>query len=195
MSSLGKIVLLGLEYEKYYVHYTEQDAYTIESIAAELDSTKHWIKCFQIVEILEVIENISEDEIDNYTIQYMQKYGIANVRSNEYLYTDRNSLDKIHYKSVLEQVVGPTWRKIYSDIQYENFHGLADPQNDTQSVDEKYRNGPFLTRAVDEKYRNGPFLCVDYYNKTKRCECCLRKDMHMENCCYRYIRKLPADSE
>jgi hypothetical protein len=158
MASLGKIVVLGLEYDKYYVHYTEQEIFTIESIAAELDNTKHWIRCFPAVEIVEVVENISIDKTEQYTIQYMQKYGIANVRSKDYLYADRNSLDKTAYKSVLEKVVGPNWKKIYSDIEYENFYGPADDGEDT--------------RAVDPKYRNGPFLSVDYYNKTHRCDYC-----------------------
>jgi len=42
-----------------------------------------------------------------------------------------------------------------------------------------------------EKYENSPVMDVKYYNTVGRCDCCLKKDAHIEKCCYEYIRPLP----
>lgn len=174
MESIGKVVLIELEYGKYFVHFTQQLEITVESILPELDTI--WFRAFPIVKIGRIIENVSDSDIDTHTIQFMKEYGISNVRSDNYTCyrTDYYSLDPKVYRSILEKMLGEKEaRRIYSDMH-----------------DSKYNmkeNSPVMY----EKYENSPVMDVKYYNTVGRCECCLKKDEHIENCCYVYIRPLP----
>jgi len=175
MNSMGKIVLVRLEYGKYFVVYTEVETLTIESL--ELDYENIWFRAFIPVEITEMHEKIEKEALDTYTIQYMEKYGIGNVRSNEYL-SDNIRLDKDIYKSILKKMVGSEWSKLYSQIN-DMYHRMDDRMDD--------RKKP----SIDEKYKDHEFLDVDFYNKTRRCESCFCKENHAPKCIYIYIRPLP----
>jgi hypothetical protein len=169
MNSVGKIVLVGLEYGKYFVVYTEGHCLTLESL--ELDYENIWFRAFTPLEIIEIHEKIEKEALDTYTIQYMEKYGIGNVRSHEYL-SQTISLGKDIYISILKKMLGSEWSKIYSQI-----HNRMDSEKKMYSVDEKYKDHEFLD--------------VDFYNKTKRCESCFCKENHAPKCIYIHIRPLP----
>jgi len=176
MESVGKVVLLEHEYGKYFVHFTQQPEITLESILPELDTTNIWFCAFPLVKIGGIIENVSTTDIDMHTIQFMKEYGIPNVRS--YNYTcykpDSYSLDAKVYRSILEKMLGERHaRKVYSDM-------LDSKYNMNENSPEMY-----------EKYENSPVMDVKYYNTVGRCDCCLKKDAHIERCCYQYIRPLP----
>jgi hypothetical protein len=102
----------------------------------------------------------------------MKEYGISNVRSNNYACHRSYSLDEKVYRSILEKMLGERQaRRVYSD-------------NSKYNIKE---NSP----VMDVKYENSPVMDVKYYNTVGRCDCCLKKDAHIENCCYVYIRPLP----
>lgn len=43
-----------------------------------------WTTMYKPIGILQIINNCNDDDIDNYTILYMKKYGIDNVRGGSY---------------------------------------------------------------------------------------------------------------
>ena len=172
MESIGKVVLIDLEYGKYFVHFTQQLEVTVESILPELDTI--WVRAFPIVKIGRIIENVSATDIDTHTIQFMKEYGISNVRSDNYACHRSYSLDENVYRSILEKMLGEREaRRVYSAMCNSKYN-----MNETSQV-------------MDVKYENAPVMDVNYYNTVGRCDCCLKKDAHIENCCYVYIRPLP----
>ena len=169
MESIGKVVLLELEYGKYFVHFTQQFEITVESILPELDTTNIWFRAFPLVKIGRIIENVSDTEIDTHTIHVMKEHRISNVRSYNYAChrTDSYSLDEKVYRSILEKMLGEREaRMVYSDSDM--------PDNKDNNI-----------------YENAPVMDGKYYNTVGRCDCCLKKDAHIEKCCYEYIRPLP----
>ena len=177
MNSLGKIVVVRLEYNKYFISYTDIKEVTLESL--DLDLENIWFRAFCPIEIIDVFDSV--DSIDHYTIQYMEKYGISNVRSKEYL-SDSISLEKHIHKSILEKMLGPLGEKVYKDIENEYHFGANDSLWD--------HSRPAIS-SVNDKYKNKSFLDIDYYDTTGKCEVCFGKEAHREGCLYIHIRSLP----
>jgi hypothetical protein len=177
MTTPGTIVLVELEYSKYFVHYTTQTDITLDSILPEIDTSNKWLTAFPPIKIVETTEG---DDIDSHTIKYMEHYGINHVRNMNYinamLASERINLDKPLYKSVLEKIFGVNEaRKAYSQLS------------------DRYHEGD---KKVDDRYKKHGYIWFDaqYYNKTHRCDYCYRKDAHVENCFHGLIRKLPHEN-
>ena len=178
MTTPETIVLIELEYAKYFVHCTTQTDITLESILPEIDTSNRWLTAFSPIKIVEMIEG---SDIDTHTIRYMEHYGINHVRNMNYINENPEGIN-LHtpvYKWILERIFGVNEaRKAYSQLGY-RFHCRDDAEN-----------------KVDDRYKKHGYIWFDaeYYNKTHRCDYCHRKDAHVENCFHGLIRKLPHEN-
>ena len=72
------IYALQLEQQKYYIGKTNNPQFRLET---HFNSNgAEWTKKYKPVHIVEIIPNCDNYDEDKYTIKYMEKYGINNVR-------------------------------------------------------------------------------------------------------------------
>ncbi len=76
------IYILELENKKYYVGKTTNPNFRLEQHFA--GSGSQWTKKYKPLSILEIIPNCDNFDEDKYTIKYMEKYGINNVRGGSF---------------------------------------------------------------------------------------------------------------
>ena len=74
--------ILKLEYDKYYIGKSNNPLRRVE----EHNNSKgaSWTKKYKPIQIIDIIETNDPFDEDNYTIQYMEKYGIDNVRGGSF---------------------------------------------------------------------------------------------------------------
>ena len=77
------IYILQLEKEKYYIGKTNIPNFRIEKHFNSNGS--EWTKLYKPLKILELIPNCDNYDEDKYTIKYMDKYGINNVRGGSFV--------------------------------------------------------------------------------------------------------------
>lgn len=76
------IYALKLENNKYYIGKTNNPSFRIESHFNTEGSS--WTKKYKPIQVLELIPNCDNYDEDKYTIKYMEKYGITNVRGGSF---------------------------------------------------------------------------------------------------------------
>jgi cellular nucleic acid-binding protein len=72
------IYILKLEQNKYYVGKTTNPEIRIEEHFN--GSGSEWTKLYKPVNVVQIIENCDDEDEDKYTIKYMRKFGINQVR-------------------------------------------------------------------------------------------------------------------
>jgi hypothetical protein len=93
------IYVLQLEKNKYYVGKTKNPYFRLESHFISQGS--EWTKLYKPVKIIELIPNCDDYDEDKYTIIYMDKYGIDNVRGGSFTKIEldkstKNQLEKMN---------------------------------------------------------------------------------------------------
>jgi hypothetical protein len=76
------IYVLKLENNKYYVGKTNNPTFRVESHFNSDGSA--WTKKYKPINIEELIPNCDDYDEDKYTVKYMEKYGITNVRGGSF---------------------------------------------------------------------------------------------------------------
>lgn len=76
------IYLLQLEKNKYYVGKTTNPKLRLDKHFTSNGS--FWTKKYKPINILEIIPNCDDYDEDKFTIKYMEKYGINNVRGGSF---------------------------------------------------------------------------------------------------------------
>jgi hypothetical protein len=76
------IYVLLLEHNKYYIGKTNNPCFRLEKHFASEGS--FWTKKYKPISIIEIIPNCDNYDEDKYTIKYMEKYGINNVRGGSF---------------------------------------------------------------------------------------------------------------
>lgn len=76
------IYVLLLETNKYYIGKTENPTIRIDSQFNGNGS--YWTKKYKPIQIIEIIPNCDNYDEDKYTILYMEKHGIHNVRGGSF---------------------------------------------------------------------------------------------------------------
>ena len=89
------IYTLLLENGKYYIGKTKNPSFRIEEHFNSTGST--WTKLYKPVEVIEIKPDCDEYDEDKITLQYMNKYGVDNVRGGTFisLELDNNTLNTI----------------------------------------------------------------------------------------------------
>jgi len=77
------IYILRLEEEKYYVGKTNNPEFRLDSHFNANGS--EWTKLYKPINIVEIKNNCDDYDEDKYTIIYMNKYGINNVRGGSFV--------------------------------------------------------------------------------------------------------------
>ena len=76
------IYILQLEKGKYYVGKTKNPYFRFENHF--YSSGSEWTKLYKPIRILELIADCDDYDEDKYTLIYMDKYGIDNVRGGSF---------------------------------------------------------------------------------------------------------------
>ena len=76
------IYILQLDQGKYYVGKTNNPAFRLESHFTSNGSI--WTKKYKPISVLEIIPNCDDYDEDKYTIKYMEKFGVNNVRGGSF---------------------------------------------------------------------------------------------------------------
>jgi hypothetical protein len=76
------LYILQLEQQKYYIGKTTNTQFRLDMHFNSHGS--EWTKKYKPVQIVEIIPNCDDYDEDKYTIKYMEKYGINNVRGGSF---------------------------------------------------------------------------------------------------------------
>ena len=76
------IYILQLEQEKYYIGKTTNPTFRLQKHFTSSGSV--WTKKYKPISVLEIIPNCDDYDEDKYTIKFMEKYGINNVRGGSF---------------------------------------------------------------------------------------------------------------
>ena len=79
---MTKLYILELESNKYYVGKTNNVSFRLTSHFNNNGS--YWTKKYKPKRVIELIENCDKFDEDKYTLTYMEKYGINNVRGGSF---------------------------------------------------------------------------------------------------------------
>jgi hypothetical protein len=84
------IYVLQLEDYRFFVGKTKNPQFKLEEHFRL--SNYPWTQKFTPIKVIEIIPNCNDNDLDNYTLKYMQRYGIYCVRGGSYqkLYYDKN---------------------------------------------------------------------------------------------------------
>jgi len=149
------IYILQLKNNKYYIGKTTNPLFRLDTHFNKSGSS--WTKKHKPIKVLELIENCDDYDEDKYTLKYMEKYGINNVRGGSFCeikLTDDNR------KTITKMISGST-DKCY--ICGEKGHFASTCEYD----DEDYEVEQFIQMLEEEN----------------RCFRCHRKG-HYEKDCY-----------
>lgn len=95
------IYTLKLQKGKYYIGKTDNPKFRLDSHFNSYGST--WTQLYKPIKVLELISNCDNFDEDKYTIKYMAKYGINNVRGGSFVLTD---LDKSTIEHLTHMING-----------------------------------------------------------------------------------------
>ena len=101
------IYILLLEQDKYYIGKTNQPSVRLKNHFQSTGSS--WTKKYMPIDIITVIPNCDDYDEDKYTIQYMKKYGINNVRGGSFCEIKLSD----HNISTLKQMIRSVTDKCY----------------------------------------------------------------------------------
>ena len=93
------IYIIQLEQGKYYIGKTNNPQFRLESHFNSNGS--EWTKIYKPLRVIEVKPNCDDYDEDKITIQYMDKYGINNVRGGSFVSVklDKSTIDTLHKMS------------------------------------------------------------------------------------------------
>ena len=78
------IFILKLENESYFLGKTPNPNFKLENLHILYKRLPDFIVINKPIKIIEFIPDCTEQEVDKYTLKYMKKYGIRNVRGGTY---------------------------------------------------------------------------------------------------------------
>lgn len=99
---MTNIYILELENNKYYVGKTNNISFRINDHINNNGS--FWTKKYKPKKLLEVIENCDNFDEDKYTLKYMEKYGINNVRGGSFCQIKLSESNLITLNNILYSV-------------------------------------------------------------------------------------------
>ena len=76
------IYILQLDKDKYYIGKTNNPDFRLEQHRNSNGST--WTKKYKPISVIDILPNCDDYDEDKYTIKYMEKYGVNNVRGGSF---------------------------------------------------------------------------------------------------------------
>jgi len=151
------IYVLELENKKYYIGKTTNPDFRIEQHFNS--SGSQWTKKYKPIKILELKPNCDDYDEDKYTLKFMEKYGINNVRGGSFC---ELKLNKDNIQTIKKMIDGST-DKCY--ICGENGHFARDCYQDEDNILEEFENLLIDNDLCFRCYRKGHYAS-DCYAKT-----------------------------
>ena len=152
------VYILELENKKYYIGKTINPDFRIEQHFNSFGS--QWTKKYKPKKVLQIIRNCDNFDEDKYTLKYMEKYGINNVRGGTFC---ELKLNKDNLGTIKKMINGST-DKCY--ICGENGHFVKDCHQDDDNILEEFENLLIDNDLCFRCYRKGHYAS-DCYAKTK----------------------------
>ena len=192
------IYILELENKKYYVGKTINPDFRLEQHFNSYGA--QWTKKFKPKKVLEIIPNCDNFDEDKFTLKYMEKYGINNVRGGTFC---EIKLNKDIVSTITKMINGST-NKCYNcgnnshfvkDCTFninndkdEDKYNICDCitlilslfNNNISEHDNNHNDNEETNKLLDD---NGNLYCKRTNNKTKNiCYKCGRKGHNINDC-------------
>ncbi len=177
------IYILQLEKGKYYVGKTNNPTIRINNHFDFKGS--EWTKIYKPIKILDIIPNCDDYDEDKITKQYMDKYGINNVRGGSFVSIKL----KKSIIETLQQMNKGTNNKCFSCGKYGHFanncneNEYIESDNDTDDTDDiwecEYCDKEFFE---EEKWINHENNCIKKENNNYCFRC--GREGHYSSSCY-----------
>jgi len=139
------IYILRLEKGKYYVGKTNSPEFRIDKHFNSNGST--WTRLYKPIKVLELKPDCDDYDEDKITIQYMDKYGINNVRGGSFSSTD---LDK-STRDILKKMIYGSNNKCFNCGEYDHFAKDCD-ECEEESEEESEEDDDCICLFCDKEF-------------------------------------------
>jgi hypothetical protein len=152
------IYVLELVNKKYYIGRTLNPAFRLEQHFNSFGS--QWTQKYKPIKVLQIIQNCDNFDEDKYTLKYMEKYGINNVRGGPFC---ELKLNKDNLNTIRKMINGSS-DKCY--ICGENGHFAKDCYQDDDNILEEFENLLIDNNLCFRCYRKGHYASNCYAKTT-----------------------------
>lgn len=172
------IYVLQLEKKKYYIGKTDNLEKRIQQHYNSNGS--EWTKKYKFVKTLEILQNKDNEDEDKYTLKYMNKYGIDNVRGGSFCEIDLSE----ECKRVMEIIINDYGiDKFFLNI--EQFCKMYEKEltNEGKAIIEKMKNSLkdecYFCGESGHFYKDCPVKNINF--ECKKCENIIKKEYYSTN--------------
>lgn len=154
------IYTLELTNNKYYVGKTMNPGFRLDSHFNANGSV--WTTKYKPVKVLELIENCDDYDEDKYTLKYMEKYGIDNVRGGTFCETELTDENK----NTIGKMINGSTDKCYICGEKGHYAARCGNKPKYENIDMCFRCG--------RKYHLAANCYAKYHIQGKSMEACYR---------------------
>lgn len=174
------IYILKLEKDKYYVGKTINPSFRLASHFNAYGSA--WTKLYKPIKMIELIPDCDDYDEDKYTLRFMDKYGIDNVRGGSFVQIKLNDMEK----EMLMKMINGTNNKCFKCgtsghfvKDCNAFNSIKEPAIRTfkESIKEhsisKEHSEEQVKQLPKQTPKDGPCNCINSYFSSHRKSKCL----------------------